>query len=213
MTQRASRTYPKGDRRRAQLLAVALEAFSAQGYRNASMLQIAATCGVSRAGLLHHFPTKELLLEAVLDERDRIADERFYEGAADGQLDGVEFLSRLIAVIQHNTSQPGIVSLYAVLSSEATDPTHPAHDHFVARNVRSRLRVRRALDDLEARGLLRDGVDSTGLEVDIVALLDGLQVQWLLQPELIDMPGRLRAFLRSITGVEFPAVPELLVTR
>jgi AcrR family transcriptional regulator len=40
------------------------------------MVQIAAACGISRAGLLYHFPTKESLLEAVLSERDRIDPDR-----------------------------------------------------------------------------------------------------------------------------------------
>jgi hypothetical protein len=33
------------------------------------------------------------------------------------------------------------------------------------------------------------------LDVEFLALLDGLQVQWLLDPEAVDMPGRVRAFL------------------
>ena len=55
------RMYSKGARKRAEIVSAAFEAFSVSGYRNASMVQIAAHCGVSRAGLAHHFPTKETL--------------------------------------------------------------------------------------------------------------------------------------------------------
>ena len=63
--------YAKGDARRELIVDVASEIFGTQGFRAATMLQIAAACGISRTGLLHHFPTKESLLEAVLARRDR----------------------------------------------------------------------------------------------------------------------------------------------
>ena len=66
---RRSGPRPKGDRRKAQILEAAFEVFASDGYRTASMVQIAAACGVTRAGLLHHFPTKEALLEALAREQ------------------------------------------------------------------------------------------------------------------------------------------------
>ena len=199
----AARNYPKGEQRRAQIIQAAFQAFSVLGYRNASMLQIAADCGVSRAGLLHHFPTKESLLEAVLEERDRLDSERFFGGGAAGQ-SGLEFFASMLRLVAHNQANPGIVSLFAVLSSEAADPGHPAHEYFIARYERTRGQVRRALRDLAANGLLRPGTDTDGLETDLVALIDGLQIQWLLAPESVDMPARLRARLRDILGPELP---------
>ena len=62
--------YAKGDARRELIVDVASEIFGTQGFRAATMLQIAAACGISRTGLLHHFPTKESLLGAVLARRD-----------------------------------------------------------------------------------------------------------------------------------------------
>jgi AcrR family transcriptional regulator len=199
----AQRSYPKGQQRRAQIIQAAFQAFGVLGYRNASMLQIAADCGVSRAGLLHHFPTKESLLEAVLEERDRLDSERFFGGGAAGQ-SGLEFFASMLRLVAHNQANPGIVSLFAVLSSEAADPGHPAHQYFIARYERTRGQIRRALRDLGAAGLLRPGTDTGGLETDLVALIDGLQIQWLLAPETVDMPARLRARLRDILVPELP---------
>ena len=39
-------------------------------WRNTTLAQIAGEAGVSPAGLLHHFESKEQLLHAVLDIRD-----------------------------------------------------------------------------------------------------------------------------------------------
>ncbi|MFJ4637924.1 TetR/AcrR family transcriptional regulator [Streptomyces hygroscopicus] len=197
------RNYPKGERRRAQIIEAAFTAFGTVGYRNASMVRLAAACGVSRAGLLHHFPTKESLLAAVLEQRERQDDERFFQ-AGEAARDGLEYFASMIRLVAHNQANPGIVSLFAVLSSEASAPDHPAHPYFVARYQRARRAMRSAVDDLARRQLLRPHVDPAGLPVDLIALIDGLQIQWLLDPHAIDMPERLRARLRDIISVELP---------
>ncbi|MFT4235966.1 MAG: TetR/AcrR family transcriptional regulator [Microbacterium sp.] len=192
--------YPKGERRRAEIVAAALTAFGTVGYRSASMVQIAADCGVSRAGLLHHFPTKESLLEAVLKQRDRQDYEQFFRGGTSD--DGLDYFSRYLRLVEHNAANPGIVSLYAMLSTEASDPDHPAHAYFVERYERTRGWLRRALADLDARGLLR--VDADGIDVEILSVIDGLQIQWLLAPSSVDMPRVLRSALSRIVTIPLP---------
>ncbi|MEW2305675.1 TetR/AcrR family transcriptional regulator [Streptomyces sp. NPDC006655] len=199
----APRNYPKGERRRAQIIEAALAAFGQVGYRNASMVQLAAACGVSRAGLLHHFPTKESLLAAVLEERDRQDGEHFLESGALSQ-DGLAYFAGMLRLVAHNQANPLIVSLFAVLSSEATATDHPARPYFVERYARTRAEMQSAVDDLARRGLLRPHVDASRLAADLIAFIDGLQVQWLLSPDLIDMPEHLRAVLRSFIDVELP---------
>ncbi|MGW7547296.1 TetR/AcrR family transcriptional regulator [Streptomyces sp. NPDC054770] len=197
----APRNYPKGERRRAQIIEAAFTAFGQVGYRNASMVQLAAACGVSRAGLLHHFPTKESLLEAVLEERERQDDEHFFQSGAVTQ-DGLEYFASMIRLVAHNQANPLIVSLFAVLSSEATAADHPARPYFVTRYERARGQMQSAVDDLARRGLLRPHVEASGLAADLIAFIDGLQIQWLLSPDAIDMPGHLRTLLRGLISVE-----------
>jgi AcrR family transcriptional regulator len=194
---------PKGDRRKVQILEAAFEVFANGGYRNASMVQIATACGVTRAGLLHHFPTKETLLEAVLTERDRRTAELFFARAPAEADDGIAYFKRLIRVAEHNSRNPGIVSLFAVLSTEATDPEHPAHAYFAARYERSLQRTRDALSNLDRRGLLRPAAHRSGIEAEIIALMDGLQVQWLFDPEKTHMVSQLRARLEELIDADF----------
>jgi TetR/AcrR family transcriptional regulator len=56
---------------RAAILGAALEVFSAQGFRGATIDQIAAAAGLSKPNLLYYFPSKEAihatLLEGLLD--------------------------------------------------------------------------------------------------------------------------------------------------
>jgi AcrR family transcriptional regulator len=194
------RRYPKGERKRAELIRAAFEAFSVAGYRNASMVQIAEQCGVSRAGMAHHFPTKETLLTAVLEERDRINGELFFAGF-DATADGLDYFARLLSVVAHNASTPGAVGLYALLSVEASDPSHPAHSYFTSRYVWLRRDIRQAFDEVAGRGLIRPGVDIDGAESDLIALIDGLQVQWLLDPGSVDIANRLRHRLDELLTV------------
>ncbi|MBB5781997.1 TetR/AcrR family transcriptional regulator [Nonomuraea jabiensis] len=195
--------YPKGRRRRAEIVEAASAKFASVGYRNASMVQIAADCGVSRMGLAHHFPTKEALLAAVLEERDRVNGELFFTGF-DATADGLDYFSRLARLVEHNATVPELVSLYAVLSVEAADPAHPAHTYFVDRYTHIRRDIRDALEELHARGLVRPGTSIAGAESDLIALIDGLQVQWLLDPTSVDMGARFRQRLSEMLLVEVP---------
>src|ERR1700754_4744594 len=69
-------TYAKGRERREAILAAANELFAAQGFRGASLSAIAARVGLSEAGVLHHFPSKEHLLLELLDLRHERDAER-----------------------------------------------------------------------------------------------------------------------------------------
>jgi AcrR family transcriptional regulator len=61
----ARRAAPKGGRDR--LMAMAARLFREVGYASTSTRDIAKLAGVERSALYHHFPSKEALLEAVLD--------------------------------------------------------------------------------------------------------------------------------------------------
>jgi TetR/AcrR family transcriptional regulator len=62
--------------RRAQLIDVALDVFSRQGFRGATTKEIAAEAGVTEAIIFRHFPSKEALYTAVLDSRLRSGERR-----------------------------------------------------------------------------------------------------------------------------------------
>ena len=203
MSSKAARGgYAKGDARREHILEVATEIFGTQGYRAATMLQIAAACDISRTGLLHHFPTKESLLEAVLARRDA-AGQDTPEPAADS--DPRARLRRILAVVEHNATQPRIVNLFSVLSAEAGERSHPAHDYFVQRYNHLPAQLEDACRTLSATGQLTAGVDPDALAVEIIALMDGLQVQWVLAPQDIDMAAILRHRLNDALAVPLDA--------
>ena len=181
-----ARGYATGRARRDRIIAAATELFGRVGYNSATMLEIAQACELTRAGLSHHFPTKESLMEAVLETRDREDRERFRRNGS-RRADGVGVLRGMVDLARHNAEVPGIIALYAVLSAEAAAPEHPAHDYFVQRYERIRSETARALRGTRAAGMLGEQVDPDAAAAELTALMDGLQLQWLLDPSSVDM--------------------------
>ena len=64
-----SRARMSASDRRSQLIEVALDVFSRQGFRGATTKEIAAQAGVAEGLIFRHFPSKEALYTAVLDSR------------------------------------------------------------------------------------------------------------------------------------------------
>jgi AcrR family transcriptional regulator len=192
--------YASGRARRQRIVAEATQLFGRVGFHGATVLDIAAQCGISRAGLLHHFPTKESLLRAVLEERDHAELVRFRENGSTGR-DGLGVLRGMIDLVAYNSNLSGIVELYAVLSAEASDPKHPAHEYFVERYKRIRAGTVWALRRAEAAGYLVEGTDVEDTAIELTSLIDGLQIQWLLAPDEIDMAKQLRKRMQQVVTV------------
>lgn len=187
-------TYAKTEARRTEILDAALAAFAKSGYRAGSVREIAKLVGMSPAGMLHHFDSKEALLAGVLEHRETIA----YQVATRHGITGLDTLVGLVELARYNESHRGIVELYCIVSAEATAAEHPAHPYFVARYQRVRDRITEALEHAARRSELRAGVVPARAARAAVALMDGLQIQWLLEPDAVDMPGELAEHFASL---------------
>lgn len=181
----------KGERTRGHVIDAAAELFSRSGYRAVSLRDIAAHSGLSHAGVLHHFPNKESLLIHVLSRRDEIDAPL----VLDPDLSHRELIDNLVKLVERNTGSPGLVSLFVNLSAEATDPAHPAHDYFFGRYRALREHLTSAFATLlDGRPGLTPEVAAT----QFIALQDGLQVQWLLDPGAVDMRAAVVSFLHTL---------------
>ncbi|GIH93185.1 TetR/AcrR family transcriptional regulator [Planobispora siamensis] len=196
----------KGERTRARILAAAAELFAASGFHAVSLRDIAAHAGLTHAGLLHHFPGKDSLLIEVLDHRDREDAEVLSQVAPREHPE--EFLRGVVRVVHRNMRTPGPVGLYARISTEAADPDHPAHAYFVRRYELLRAGLTEAFTALAARTGAPPGHDPALTAQTLVAVMDGLQTQWLLAPAAIDMHAAVVAFFARI-GLDFRDVPPL----
>ncbi|WP_353114184.1 helix-turn-helix domain-containing protein [Microbacterium sp.] len=177
--------YAKGIAKREEILGAALAVVAAQGYRGASVRDIADAAGLSPAGLLHYFGSKEELFVAILQARDE-HDLRTYADQ--------DATAAFLAVIRHNASVPGLVQLYAQLAAAAGDPAHPAHAYFRERTALLEEPFRELFAAAQERGEIRDDVDPGWIVRTLRVLADGLQSAWLVDPG-IDMPAHIEQFL------------------
>jgi AcrR family transcriptional regulator len=189
--------YLKGRIRREDIISAAALLYGEAGYHGSSLREIAKRVGITHAGLLYYFPTKEALLAAVLERRD--AEDRERE-----QLEvqpGLEVLRHFVALAGHNVRHPGIVDLYSRLAAEAVSADHPAHGYFERHYRAARDSVVESFRVLATDGSLREGVDPDFAALTFIALMDGLQVQWLTTPDQVDLVGSLRFYLQNLLAV------------
>jgi AcrR family transcriptional regulator len=173
--------------RRAEIIRAALEVIAERGYRGASLAAVAERVGLTQQGLLHHFPTKDALLVAVLEERDRW----------DAVPNGSWRVDLLASLVEYNAMRPGIIQTFSALLGESVTEGHPAREYFTDRYSRVRASMAAALRT-EYGDRLPNGLSPERTAPLLVAVMDGLQYQWLLDPESVDMPGAFRDFLRLL---------------
>ncbi|WP_328608418.1 TetR/AcrR family transcriptional regulator [Amycolatopsis sp. NBC_00345] len=189
--------YLKGRIRREDIISAAATVYGEAGYHGSSLREIAKRVGISHAGLLYYFPTKEALLAAVLVRRDAEDSEREQLNVPPG----LEVLRHFVALAGHNVRHPGIVDLYSRLAAEAVAPDHPAHGYFERHYEQARESVVGSFRVLSASGELREGIDPDYAALTFIALMDGLQVQWLTAPGSVDLVGSLRFYLQNLLTV------------
>ncbi|PYY33261.1 TetR family transcriptional regulator [Curtobacterium sp. MCJR17_055] len=168
-------SYAKGIAKREEILSVALELVATQGFRRTSIKDIADAVGLTQAGLLHYFDSKDELWVAILRRRDDL------DNAA--QWDAPDFAALLAAVVRHNAEVPGLVQMFVNLSAAAaTDPDHPAHAYFRERYETTRARMTDDFRRMQQDGRLRTDLDPEELASVLLATSDGMQIQWLYDP-------------------------------
>ncbi|GHF35462.1 AcrR family transcriptional regulator [Amycolatopsis bartoniae] len=193
--------YKVGVVRRAKIVETAADRFARDGYRRTSMAQIAEDAEITDSGLLHHFPSKQHLLLAVVQHRMSDADQWWEQ--ADPQAGAVATLARMVEATRRYLSRPGLIELFVHLMSEAAEPSSAAHTLYsrqyenVVAAIAERFRFSVSTGDVHA------DLDCDALARECIAVSDGLQLQWVLTEGRLDLAGAIRShadrLARSIT--------------
>ncbi len=184
--------------RKKQLISEATHFFAQYGYRGAKLAEIAKAAGITEPGLLHHFPSKAHLLMEVLAERDR-ADQQRFSPSARG--DAGDPLASLQELVEYNQTMPGLVQLFTVLVAESVEEQHPGHAFFMQRYQNLRDQTAEDVRKAQEQGKIRDDIPAEDLVVMLFAMMDGLQIQWLFEPEKIEMARLFDQFQKFLRGI------------
>lgn len=164
--------------RRQLILDEAMLLIGRRGYYGFRIQELARHCRLTDAGLLYYFGSKEGLLIALLEDRDRrsamAVEAVIGPPLADWQIARLtldDIRRTFHAIVIENVRRPEIVRLFTVLQVEALDPSHPAHDYFVARQTRVIDNYARMLAHLVPQPI------STARQLS--GLMRGLEQQWL----------------------------------
>jgi AcrR family transcriptional regulator len=113
---------------------------------------------------------------------------------------GPELFLHLVRTAYSNAQRPGIVQVYTVLSSESVTDDHPGRHYFEDRYLVLRREIRDAFEQLCAQeGVTdRDTIDTAS--ASILAVMDGLQLQWLLDPSAVDLGEATEFAIRALVN-------------
>jgi AcrR family transcriptional regulator len=171
---------------RQRILDEAIRLIGRSGYHGFTIQELAQRCDLTNGGLLYYFGSKELLLIAVLEERDRRAAAAIpaslnlaRETPESGGYTQPAVLEIFAAIVQRSVAEPEILRLITVLQSEALDREHPAHDYFQKREAR----VLAEFANIVAGHA--DHPQSAARK--LLALIMGLEQQWLRADQEFDL--------------------------
>ncbi|MBD8078902.1 TetR/AcrR family transcriptional regulator [Cellulosimicrobium arenosum] len=195
--------------RREEILRSAMRVFGSKGYHQGSLADVAEQVGITHAGVLHHFGSKDRLLTEVLKFRDE-ADVEHLEGQHIPG--GLDLFRHLVRTAEINSARPGIVQAYTVLTGESVTDGHPASAWVTERFSVLRAEIAEALHEVIAdrkqSGDLDADLEISDEAVDraassIIGVMDGLQIQWLLDPEAVDLAGATAFSIEAILASTF----------
>ncbi|MBY4627993.1 TetR/AcrR family transcriptional regulator [Rhizobium croatiense] len=184
----------KGEARRAEILAAAMRRFAEDGYQNAAIGDIAQDVGLSLPGLLHHFPTKVDLLLAILDKRD-LESADFIDHY---RLDLRGLLKGMVSVFRRNAEMLEVTRAFAILNAESLMKDHPAKAWFLDRATQMQKHIAATFERAAANGSFAKNIDSKAMAAELIAVMDGLQMLWLRDPDRFDMVGGLEAYVSRL---------------
>jgi AcrR family transcriptional regulator len=185
--------------RTAEILDAATKLLSEYGFQGTTLALVADAVGLTEPGVLHYFPSKVHLLQGVLEYHEQKDLERYADVIGAEQKDAADLLDLIENLVAENEKIPGLIQLFTVLVGESIRSDHPSHDYFV-----ERYRLGREMYVTQFFKLLkneiRPDVDLNELATLIMAVMDGLQIQWLLDPKKVDILKTFKLFSNIVVS-------------
>jgi AcrR family transcriptional regulator len=177
------------------IVRVTTDLISQRGLRDTTLAGVAERLGITDGGLLHYFPTKTALFDAVIERAVERQVERMRTFTEPGGLAAIRRFREWGTV---NEETPELVALQVLISSEAILPQSPVREQQVKRYA--------AVHDLAA-GLIREAIDRGEARPDVdadweasalIAYLDGVRLQWFYSDRSLPMADFVRRYVDAL---------------
>lgn len=178
----ARRPNRAGEQRRARILKETEQLVLDHGHPAVTMQMVAEAAGVTQPAIHYHFPTRDELFVELLRERDANAPEALLNDAVEA----------LIAGVEASETTPALVALFADYASKARDADHPAHRYFADRYQQMSMALAQSIRGRRESGRANPHIDDETVALLLLAVSDGLQTRWLVDPK-ISMGTAIRA--------------------
>ncbi len=177
--------YKKSEISAAQIVHAAIRVLARQGYARTSLMDIAREAGMSKGAVHYHFPTKEALIQVVLETAcDAVAKRTLAAWrSSDNPFESIRSsLMELWQVRAERTDEALVVADLLAQSQydEALRPKLAAYYRYAAAQVTETI-----LPALEVAGI-RSRVPVEVLPRLLLGLLDGLVMQVFVEPDVLD---------------------------
>jgi len=199
--------YAKTRVRRAAIAAAALSLVNESGDTGVGIAEVAERTGMTEATVAYHFPTRDHLLVAALEEADEV-NRRVFEGTGGQDMDLAEVVASLADT---SASHPHRMRLYTSQAANAADPDHPAHAWFKNHQEGTRAYFSWMMRRDQAMGRAHAEVDPDQFARQMIALWDGLQMQKLADPSL-DLPAQVTDAYRRLARMDLMQARRALET-
>jgi AcrR family transcriptional regulator len=157
------------------ILDVAMELFGRRGIHGTTIAAIADRFGITDGGLLHHFPTKSALVDAVIERAAQLQLEQMRQFVEPGGLEAIKALSAWGTVVE---ATPQLTAFSIVLSTEAIFDDSVVRDWVQRRYVAVQGLVSSLIREGIENGDIRPDVDADWEASAVIAFLDGIRLQW-----------------------------------
>ena len=202
------RKNPVKDERKQAFKDAALKVFSSKGYHNATMSEIAMEAGFGKGTLYWYWNSKEELYFSLVEESHN-EFVGLIEQAADMGGNALEKLNWLgKETVEQHYRHRDYTKLSWKMRAEELEAFSPEYVEKMRRNSDQH---KRELEKIVARGIeegLLPSVDPYYLACMLLGLMEGMEIQWLEDPEAFDLRKAMDMFIGLSTLIQ-PYLGEL----
>ncbi|MGE0542345.1 MAG: TetR/AcrR family transcriptional regulator, partial [Dehalococcoidia bacterium] len=190
--------------RRQRILAAGMAVFSRKGYRDAAVDDIAAASETSKGGVYFHFPNKQAIFLALLEQMGALLITKVEEAMAIAPDPVARGDAALITVLRTFSGHRSLARLFLV---EAMGAGREFNDAMIGLHGRFTALIKRHLDDAVARGLIGP-LDTEIASAAWFGALNEVAIRWVLTgtpKRLEDAYPTLRVMLARSVGLTLPS--------